>query len=313
MDDDEAATLEGAPAPDRQNMDPESMLDAAFPEDGEDEGEQGDEATPENDDGESNAEGNEPDGQAKTEAPVSNVKVKVNGEELEVPLEEVLKSYSNQADLTRQRMEFAEERRAFEAARTMGDASEDVIAFFANNDPLLSSAIQMTAADWSDYAQEDPQGYIRDKAAVEARVVEIQEQASIVQKQRELARLERDQHEAEALTKALPDLPTDPKQLEAFIAPLYAVGEEFGWTREQMDTVNDHRLLVMAHKVHTLNAKITSIESAKAKQVADRPATLRPNTGKTGGISQNIKRLSQQVASGGGRKAENALLDAIDW
>lgn len=119
------------------------------------------------------------------------VTVKVDGEDLQVPLSEALKGYSREADYTRKTQALAEERRGLEARLSTDYANQlkQATDLFVQTDPILAEANQI---DWQALAQQDPATYTQLRAAVDARM------QVIGQAQQEMQRVaaEREQQEA---------------------------------------------------------------------------------------------------------------------
>ena len=97
------------------------------------------------------------EGEAEEAPPVEQpkYKVKVRGEELEVPLDELLNGYSRTEDYKAKTAEVAELRR--QAATEYADKLEQQVEAFARLDPILSQTANL---DWAALAQQDPGTYV---------------------------------------------------------------------------------------------------------------------------------------------------------
>jgi hypothetical protein len=120
------------------------------------------------------------------------VTVKVDGEDVQVPLSEALKGYSREADYSRKTMALAEERKGIEARISTDYANqlEQATNLFIQTDPILAEANQI---DWQALAREDPATYTQLRAAVDARMQVIGQARQEIQRVAE----EREQREAE--------------------------------------------------------------------------------------------------------------------
>lgn len=117
------------------------------------------------------------------------VTVKVDGQDVEVPLSEALKGYSREADYTRKTQALAEERKGIETRLTAEYANQlkQATDLFVQTDPILAEANQI---NWQALAQEDPASYTQLHAAVEARL------QAIGQARGQIEQIERAQAEA---------------------------------------------------------------------------------------------------------------------
>lgn len=97
------------------------------------------------------------------------VTVKVDGQEVKVPLGEALQGYSREADYTKKTKALADERRGLEATVSEKYANdlEQATQRFVQLDPLLAEARNI---DWPALAQADPATYTQLRAQVDARV-----------------------------------------------------------------------------------------------------------------------------------------------
>lgn len=150
------------PAGDEPEHDPEETPDA---EDGEGEGE-----------GEGDAEGEEdPDGEEPHEQP-QTLTVKIDGKEVEVPLEEAAKGYQRHADYSRKTAALADERRAFEEkASKFGEHEQAVVQERSQYAHLLRALqerldeLTPQEPDWVSLAQQlPPQEYQAQRAIWDA-------------------------------------------------------------------------------------------------------------------------------------------------
>lgn len=138
---------------------------------------EGDAQAPDDSEGETEAQQDEPDEpnddspeeqeEAPAEDPVHTVKV--NGEEIEVPLSELLKGYSRTEDYKAKTMALAEERKGLETQLSTAyeNRLKQATDLFVQTDPILAQADQI---DWQALAQEDPAAYTQLRAAVDARL-----------------------------------------------------------------------------------------------------------------------------------------------
>lgn len=191
----------------------------------------------------------EDDTEPETEEPEkpASFRVKVDGEEIEVTLDELLKGYSRTEDYKRKTAKAAEERRAFESTRDselqkIREASQRYLSDFnnASQDRLILD--EANRIDWTRFAQENPNGYIAAKAKVEAA------QARLNAAEQELSRSQQERI-AEQMQKAAESIPefADEKKRPEYLKRVISTLEDYGFTREEMASLNDARTLRVVH------------------------------------------------------------------
>ncbi|MES2781388.1 MAG: hypothetical protein V4657_01200 [Pseudomonadota bacterium] len=212
--------------------------------------------------------------ESEVEAP-QTYKVKVNGEELDVPLDELLNGYSRTQDYKTKTAEVAEQRRAVEAER-VGMASEYVSELkratdlFEATDPVLSEARQ---TNWQQLAQENPTYYGQLRAAVDERV------ALIAAKRDEMGRIQSavSEHEAaqaaeatktemELLFAAMPEL-REPEKQAAFSKETNEYLANVGFSEDDIAEIGDHRAFMIVDKARRWDAHQKAVASLPAKKV----------------------------------------------
>lgn len=249
------------------------------------------------------ATGDETDGDGQTESEASTdteaetetsqekpalVKVKVDGQEFEVTLEEAIKGYSRTEDYKRKTASLAEERRALEreradlqakASQTSGDYL--TIAQQANEDSLLLAAAEKT--DWVKLAQADPAKYTAARAQVEAASARMAQAAQ-----------ERDQNRRAYLAEqhkfACEHIPeyADEKSRAKFVESAGSLMAEYGFTSDEIANLGDSRALRVvsdALKYRELKAKT----EAATKQIQQKKV----------GAAQVISQATRMPANAG--------------
>lgn len=208
-----------------------------------------------------------------TEDPV--YKVKVRGEEVDVPLSELLKGYSRTEDYKAKTAEVAEVKR--QVVTEYADKLEQNAAMFVALDPVLS---QCQNLDWTELAQQDPATYVQLKAAYDQRVTALQqaqsEIAQIRQQQQEQTTQETLIREQQALLSAMPEL-ADPATFEGFSAKLTDYLKQSGFAEDELDSMFDHRQFLVAEKARKYDEIMQARKSVELKKVAPKAdKTLKP-------------------------------------
>lgn len=214
-------------------------------------------------------------------------KVKVRGEEVEVPLEELLKGYSRTEDYKAKTAEVAEQRRTLEVqlATEYADKLEQATALFVQTDPILQYA---RTADWATLAQQDPAQYVSLKAQVEQRetiLANTSREIAAARSRESEARAQAEQQELaqerEALLNALPELRDDTK-FQAFANETTAFLKSAGFSDEEIAGTYSHRAFLIADKARKYDELMKAKETAPLKKAPMTPqTTLRPKAAET--------------------------------
>lgn len=236
--------------------------DEPQPED--DESKEGDE--PAEEDADAGEEGSDDDD-------VQMYEVVVNGEKLEVSLEEMGKGYSREADYTRKTQAHADNVRAFnESKDTELAAVRTVRQKYADGLAVIEKALgpEPKTPNWDEIRRTDPQNYpqkfadhqllTQRRAALKAEqektaLAEIEDQAELRQKFMTA--------EAAKLQEIFPEAHTDEAALKTFNEQLLQYGESAGFSREEVAGYIDHRAVVILEKARLYDAGQQKTTKAK--------------------------------------------------
>ncbi len=179
-------------------------------------------------------------------------KAKVDGQEVEVTLEEALKGYSRTQDYTRKTQELAAQRREFEEKELAAVRQErqeyqsslsqlqEFLKATSPPEPTLASSAspEAFAVEWTQWKQH--QDHIAKVAAEQARVKEKADQ--------DAARgfHEYINSERAKLTEAIPDF-RDTAKAPVLQRELNEFAKSRGFTDDELAKVYDHRLVVLLH------------------------------------------------------------------
>jgi len=205
------------------------------------------------------------------------VRVKVRGEEREIPLREALAGYSRNEDYKAKTAEIAEQRRTLDAkqAEIQARAAQlDQLLTAAPFDPILEEGHK---TDWLKLSQENPAEYVQKRAAYEQRqafwanVAQERQRAVQEQHQQMLARSN------EALSEALPEWRDETKRKE-LAGKVRSALSAYGFSNEELSSIVDHRVLLVALDAARHREAQAARQSAEAKRAAPpAPKVLRPN------------------------------------
>ena len=227
--------------------------------------------------------------------PNLKVKVKVDGQEQEITLDEALKGYSRTADYTRKTQELATQRKA---------AEEHISAVRAERERLAANLTELEQA-LKDVTPQEP-----DWVELQKQVTPEEFQASFAQwhvhkqrmealsaeRQKAVEQVQRDRAEQlrahlateqEKLLDAIPEWKKDAAKMKAEKAKIAEFAQEMGFTQAELSELRDHRALVLlrdAMKYREMQSKKPAITARIDKVKAATPGTSGQNrTQKTKG------------------------------
>lgn len=209
-------------------------------------------------------------------------RVKAAGEEKEVTLDELIKSYQLGTDYTKKSQAVAEERKAVEAERQRIEEARQLRDQYAERLQIIEQMLnQQPQEENLDYLKEtDPIGY----AVKVAELSQREKQLAQVQaeRQRIAAEQERDrneqlgkviQAEARKLAEAIPEY-ADPQKGEAMRRELREFGMKAGFSEQELAGVYDSRAVLTLWKAMQYD-KLQSAKPTITKKVADAPKVIK--------------------------------------
>ncbi len=190
--------------------------------------------------------------------------VKVDGEELQVTLDEALKGYQRDADYRKKTMTLAEERKAIQAEKTrIGELVQSVDSFIKN---------EQDSIDWEALKQENPEQYIAKKEAIQ-KAEQVKQEA--IEEQRRFYQ-ETISKETSALIEAMGGndvWSTDQRNTDLKLANDYLKGK--GISDKDIESITDHRLwMIIFDAAKTQKFKTT--EAKVKEQVRKAPKSVKP-------------------------------------
>jgi hypothetical protein len=210
------------------------------------------------------------------DAPEPTYKVKVNGEEVDVPLSELTKGYSREQDYTKKTMALAEERQALRSQ--FASELQQQVELFESLDPILSEAKNI---DWQALAATDPATYVQLKEAVDQRRAAVEAarakigQAQSGDAEADKAQLaETAQRETEALITKAKDVGIDlssPEAMKGFATEAVSYLQGAGFVNDEIADLIDHRALLIIEKARRYDAQVKAKAELPAKKVVPKP------------------------------------------
>jgi uncharacterized phage infection (PIP) family protein YhgE len=239
-------------------------------------------------------------------------RVKVDGQELEVELDELISGYQRTSDYTKKTQSLAEQRKQVEAERARIEEAAQLRDQYAQRLQVIEQMLTQPEEDISSLKDTDPIGYAvrmaekveRDKqlAAVRAEREQVQMRQAAEQQQRLQVHLTQEQ---ERLRAAIPELadeakaPDVRKELRSFAASL-------GFTEQELSQVYDHRAIVALYKAMQYDRLVKGKPQA-TKKVQDAPKMLKPGVSQPKTGDDQVNKLRKQLSQSG-KKQDAAKL-----
>ena len=250
------------------------------------------------------------------EEPTPTYKVKVGKDEIDVPLDELLKGYSRTADYTRKTQEIAETRKVVEAERAKIEEAARLRDTYAQRLEVIEQMLnQDSGEDLATLKETDPIGYAvkvaeqaeREKQlnAVRAERQRLAQQQQAEQSERLKAHLAA---EAQKLAEAIPEM-SDPVKGQAIRTDIRNYAQKLGFSEQELAQVYDSRAVTALYKAMQYD-KLVSNKGEATKKVSQAPKMLKPGTSTPEArVSQEVKNMRGRLKKSGRAKDAAALFE----
>ena len=242
-------------------------------------------------------------------------RVKAAGEEREVTLDELIKSYQLGTDYTQKTQSLAEQRKALEAERQAVEQAKALRDQYAER----LQAIQQVLAEQSKgenleaLKESDPIGYA-------VRVAELQQRreqlAAVQAEQQRIAYQQQSEHqqrlasivaeEQQKLAQAIPEF-ADPQKGETVRGEIRAYAKQLGFTDQELAQVYDSRAVLTLWKAAQYD-KLLSQKPGVQKKVAEAPKVLKPGTSRPVNTEEMAIRDQRKVLKKTGKARDAAAI-----
>jgi hypothetical protein len=212
--------------------------------------------------------------------------VKAAGEEREVTLDELIKSYQLGTDYTKKSQAVAEERKVVEAERQAVQEAKQLRDTYAQRLEMIEQMLQPQQEENLEYLKEtDPIGYsvkVAEMVQKEKQLAAVQAERSRIQQQQEQDRQAQMQHvvaeEMQKLSAAIPEF-TDPAKGEAIRNDIRAFGKQLGFSDNELAAVYDSRAVLTLYKAMQYD-KLVASKPAITKKVNEAPKAIKSGVSK---------------------------------
>jgi hypothetical protein len=212
--------------------------------------------------------------------------VKAAGEEREVTLDELIKSYQLGTDYTKKSQAVAEERKVVEAERQAVQEAKQLRDTYAQRLEMIEQMLQPQQEENLEYLKEtDPIGYsvkVAEMVQKEKQLAAVQAERSRIQQQQEQDRQAQMQsvvaEEMQKLSAAIPEF-TDPAKGEAIRNDIRAFGKQLGFSDNELAAVYDSRAVLTLYKAMQYD-KLVASKPAITKKVNEAPKAIKAGVSK---------------------------------
>jgi hypothetical protein len=258
------------------------------------------------------------DGEEYSE-PAPTYKVKVGKEELDVPLDELLKGYSRTADYTRKTQEIAETRKAVEADRQKIEEAARLRDTYAQRLGVIEQMLSQgeKAEDLTALKESDPIGYairVAEQTEREKQLVAVRTEQSRIAQQQQAEQQERLnahlQAEGLKLQEAIPEM-ADPAKGQAIRTDIRNYAKKIGFSDQELSQVYDSRAVTALYKAMQYD-KLTAGKQDAVKKVAQAPRMMRPGTSTPEAReTQEGKKLREQLRRSGNKNDAARIFERL--
>ena len=245
------------------------------------------------------------EGEEEAEEP-PKYRVKAAGEEKEVTLDELIKSYQLGTDYTKKSQAVAEERKAVEAERQRIEEARYLRDQYAERLQVIEQMLnQQPETENLEYLKEtDPIGY----AVKVAELSQREKQLAQVQAERQRIAMQQDQErqeqlgsviqaEARKLAEVIPEY-ADPKRGDAMKRELREFGLKLGFSEQELAGVYDSRAVLALYKAMQYD-KLQSSKPAITKKVNEAPKVMKSGVGKSRDGNEELNKLKARAKQTG--------------
>jgi len=242
-------------------------------------------------------------------------RVKANGEELEVSLDELLNGYSRTADYQKKTQSLAEQRKAVEAERSKIEETAKVRDTYAQRLQVIEQLLeqQKGTENLAELKENDPIAY----AIAIAERSEKEKQLSAIQAERQRVQQEQAQQQAQVLqahiqqeqqklVQLIPEFKDEAKAL-VIRRDIKAYAQSRGFSEQELSQVYDSRAVEALYK-SMMYDKLVAGKPGTHKKVQSAPKTLKPGTSNPKSSEQEAKKKDFERLRQSGNKKDAARL-----
>ena len=241
--------------------------------------------------------------------------VKVDGKEIEVPKDELIRGYQREADYTRKTQKLAEERKLVESEFQQVRGEREQYSQILGQLQQKLQELQPQEPDWNRLEVEDPTEYARQWTSHQRRqqqvyAVQAEQQRLNQMRQAELQKTLQQimATEVSRLKEKIPEWSSPEKAKEEGKA-LLEYGQNLGFSEQELNTITDSRALLALHKAWKYDQMMSKRPEFQAK-IKKAPKMVTPGSaGSVGSKSSDINNAKKRLAQTGSVRDAASLFE----
>jgi hypothetical protein len=259
-------------------------------------------------------EGEEED--AEEEAPrVEKFVVKVDGKEIEVPKDELIRGYQREADYTRKTQKLAEERKLVESEFQQVRGEREQYSQILGQLQQKLQEFEPPEPDWNRLEVEDPTEYARQWTSHQRRQ---QQRYAVQAEQQRLNQMHQAEEQKQlqqvmaqeiaSLKEKIPEW-TSPEKARAESKALLEYGQNLGFSEQELSTITDSRALITLHKAWKYDQMMSKRPEFQAK-IKKAPKMVTPGSaGSVSSKSSDLNNAKKRLAQTGSVRDAASLFE----
>ena len=241
--------------------------------------------------------------------------VKVDGKEIEVPKEELIRGYQREADYTRKTQKLAEERKLVESEFQQVRGEREQYSQILGQLQQKLQEFEPPEPDWNRLEVEDPTEYARQWTSHQRR----NQQKFAVQAEQDrlnqVRQAELQKHlqqvmatEVSRLKEKIPEW-NSPEKAKAEGKALLEYGQNLGFSEQELSTITDSRALLALHKAWKYDQMMSKRPEFQAK-IKKAPRMVTPGSaGSVSSKSSDINNAKKRLAQTGSVRDAASLFE----
>ena len=241
--------------------------------------------------------------------------VKVDGKEIEVPKEELIRGYQREADYTRKTQKLAEERKLVESEFQQVRAEREYTSQLLGQLQQKLQEYEPPEPDWNRLEVEDPTEYARQWTSHQRRQ---QQKYAIQAEELRIAQLQNadaQKHihatlaaETARLKEKIPEW-NSPEKAKAEGKALLEYGQVLGFSEQELNTITDSRALLALHKAWKYDQMMSKRPEFQAK-IKKAPRMVTPGSaGNVSSKSSDLNNAKKRLAQTGSVRDAASLFE----
>jgi hypothetical protein len=241
--------------------------------------------------------------------------VKVDGKEIEVPKDELIRGYQREADYTRKTQKLAEERKLVESEFQQVRGEREQYSQILGQLQQKLQEFEPPEPDWNRLEVEDPTEYARQWTSHQRR----QQQRYAVQAEQERLNQVRQvelqkqmqqtmAQEVASLKEKIPEW-SSPEKAKAEGKALLEYGQNLGFSEQELSTITDSRALLALHKAWKYDQMMSKRPEFQAK-IKKAPKMVSPGSaGSVSSKSSDLNNAKKRLAQTGSVRDAASLFE----